>query len=32
MMEIETDKNHISIYQPDNNTKKNYAFDKIITD
>lgn len=32
LLEIDPNNNRISIYQPDNNTKKNYAFDKILTE
>lgn len=32
LMQINTDSNQISIFQNDNNTKKNFQFDKILDD
>ena len=30
LLNVDTEKNHIALYQQDNNTRKNYAFDKIL--
>jgi len=30
LLQVDTNKNQVALYQADNNTKKNYAFDKIL--
>ena len=32
LMEVNKENNQISLFQPDNSTRKNYQFDKIIDD
>ena len=32
LMEVDSERNEISIYQQDSSTKKSYSFDKILND